>query len=300
MSAIKRHAGMWKRRIALIETPVRRSSHPGHARVLRGLPLVALLAGLLMILTAASYPSGVYSAYASLQHSPSGYTRLSWNPQTRSLSVYMWLTGLAPNSSHPAHIHTGSCAQNGPIRYMLSTVYADSVGNAQAWTMISNVSGGIPYTGWSINVHNGPGLGTTDQFEPIVCGNLYNSYTYPGAYQYTGTYLYPTSYANQASGGYAQLWISGSSLYTRVVMWGLAPGSVHAAHIHLGSCSSQGGIAYMLRNVVANSYGYSDETTVSNGVTSIPTSGWYVNVHRTTNLSTQTGFDPIACGDVYP
>jgi hypothetical protein len=39
-------------------------------------------------------------------------------------------------------------------------------------------------------------------------------------------------------------------------------------------------------------------TTTINNVTSIPSSGWYVNVHHSTVLSTQTGFDPIACGDV--
>lgn len=34
-------------------------------------------------------------------------------------------------------------------------------------------------------------------------------------------------------------------------------------------------------------------------VSSIPTSGWYVNVHRGTMLATQTGFDPISCGNVH-
>ncbi|MGH2481590.1 MAG: hypothetical protein ACRDHW_18205 [Ktedonobacteraceae bacterium] len=39
-------------------------------------------------------------------------------------------------------------------------------------------------------------------------------------------------------------------------------------------------------------------TTTIQNVTGIPSTGWYVNVHRGTDLSTQTGFDPIACGDV--
>jgi hypothetical protein len=30
----------------------------------------------------------------------------------------------------------------------------------------------------------------------------------------------------------------------------------------------------------------------------IPARGWYINLHNSTDLSTQTGFDPIACGDV--
>jgi len=36
------------------------------------------------------------------------------------------------------------------------------------------------------------------------------------------------------------------------------------------------------------------------GVSSIPSGQWYVNVHGSTDLNTQTGFDPIACGNVTP
>jgi len=54
-----------------------------------------------------------------------------------------------------------------------------------------------------------------------------------------------------------------------------------------------------LNNVVANAAGDAHTTTVIPDVEGgIPASGWYVNVHRSTNLTTQTGFDPIACGNV--
>ncbi len=54
----------------------------------------------------------------------------------------------------------------------------------------------------------------------------------------------------------------------------------------------------MLNNVVADGNGNATVTTVVNDVEFIPTTGWYLNVHRSTNLSTQTGFDPIACGNI--
>jgi hypothetical protein len=52
--------------------------------------------------------------------------------------------------------------------------------------------------------------------------------------------------------------------------------------------------------VVADASGKSISTTTIKNVSSIPGKGWYVNVHYSTNLTTQTGFDPIACGDVTP
>ena len=261
---------------------------------------VALIATAALALSAWAAPGDAYAGYATLRHAPSGYTRLMWNPQNHSLAVSMWLTGLAPNSVHPAHIHSGDCGNTGGIVYSLPMVYANSSGNASVATTIWGVPGGIPHYGWDINVHNGPGLGTADQYEPILCGNIYNGDTYPLDYQYAGLYLGPTTAANQSAWGNAQLWMSGSDLMVRLQVGGLAPYSVHAAHIHSGSCRWQGGVIYPLKNVVADAYGYSDETTVITGVGGIPYSGWYVNVHNSTYLSTQTGFDPIACGNVYP
>ena len=111
-------------------------------------------------------------------------------------------------------------------------------------------------------------------------------------------FLGATSEANQRAWGSTSMWISGNSLVVRVQVGGLVPHSAHAAHIHKGSCASQGAVVYMLRNVVANASGYANVTTVIKGVHSIPHSGWYVNVHRSTNISTQTGFDPTACGNL--
>jgi len=80
---------------------------------------------------------------------------------------------------------------------------------------------------------------------------------------------------------------------------GLAGNSTHPDHIHVGDCDDNGPILYPLNNVVANAAGDAHTTTVIPDVEGgIPASGWYVNVHRSTNLTTQTGFDPIACGNV--
>ena len=61
---------------------------------------------------------------------------------------------------------------------------------------------------------------------------------------------------------------------------GLNPGP-HAAHIHQGSCASQGPVIYMLPDFFADSQGNIDhQTRVVTGVPSVPGPGnWYLNLH---------------------
>ena len=62
---------------------------------------------------------------------------------------------------------------------------------------------------------------------------------------------------------------------------GLTPGP-HAAHIHLGSCQSQGPVKYMLADLVANRHGrIAHAVRVFTHVTTpIPAHGWYLNIHQ--------------------
>ena len=55
---------------------------------------------------------------------------------------------------------------------------------------------------------------------------------------------------------------------------------------------------YQLPNVVADAKGNTDMTGVINNVSAIPSSGWYVNVHYSTDLTNQAGADAIVCGDI--
>jgi hypothetical protein len=260
---------------------------------------IALALGVVAALAGAAAPTSAYAAFTSLRKAPTGSVQLTWSPTTHHLTVSLWMTGLAPSSRHPAHIHSGSCAKTGGVLYMLPTVFANSAGNASYTTTLSNVRNGIPRSGWSINVHNGPNLSPATQYQPIACGNIFNATTSTRVTQHASVYLGAASDANQHAWGNTSMWISGNSLVVRVQLGGLAPNSAHAAHIHKGSCARQGAVVYMLRNVVANASGYANVTTVIKGVHSIPRSGWYVNIHRSTNISTQTGFDPIACGTLY-
>ena len=236
----------------------------------------------------------------TLSHTPYGNAWLKWDPKTEDLTVKTTLTGLAPNSTHPAHIHLGVCTSNGAIAYPLRNVVADAGGNAVATTVIANVKNGIPANGWYINVHNGPNLTPAVQFIPIACGDIHNPDTSLKIVQQVNVPLSSTNAADQAAAGNAVLKLNGTTLTVVVTLHGLVPNSAHAAHIHAGSCQNQvpGSIVYMLKDSMADASGTAVSTTVINGVERIPSAGWYVNVHRSTDLSTQTGFDPIACGNV--
>jgi hypothetical protein len=70
------------------------------------------------------------------------------------------------------------------------------------------------------------------------------------------------------------------TLTVSVTAYGLTPGP-HAAHIHLGSCQSQGGVKYMMADFVAGGSGVIvNQTRVITGVSSVPGPGnWYFNLH---------------------
>ncbi|HTK09616.1 MAG TPA: CHRD domain-containing protein [Ktedonobacteraceae bacterium] len=236
----------------------------------------------------------------NLTHAPYGSASLKWDPGTEALTVTIELTGLAPNSTHPAHIHKGGCTSNGAVIYPLNNVVANASGRGTSSTTIAKVAQGIPMNGWSINVHNGPNLSPAEQFLPIACGNISNANPSLKGVQTLSVPLGATNAADQNVSGQALLNLSGRTLTVTINIHGLVPGSAHAAHIHAGSCQNQvpGNIVHMLNNVVANNSGSASSKTVINNVDTIPASGWYINVHRSTNLATQTGFDPIACGNV--
>jgi hypothetical protein len=239
------------------------------------------------------------TANATLKHMPQGMATISWDPASQGLTVNISLTGLAPNSTHPAHIHSGSCANQGAVVYPLHNVVADAHGVGTSTTTIKSVTSLSP-SGWYLNIHNGPTLSPSDQFLPIACSDLTFSNVSSTSSMSVQVPLNaaPGSSADQAASGMAQLTLSGSMLTVKLTLSGLAPNSKHAAHIHAGSCESQGAVVYALPVVAADASGNASETATIPNVSSIPSSGWYVNVHHSVDLSTQTGFDPIACGNV--
>jgi hypothetical protein len=86
---------------------------------------------------------------------------------------------------------------------------------------------------------------------------------------------------------------------------GLTPGP-HAAHIHLGSCQSQGPVKYMLNDLVANRHGVVKlAVSVFTNVTQpIPAHGWYLNIHQGNSRNIARNgqptifFRPLLCANI--
>ena len=87
---------------------------------------------------------------------------------------------------------------------------------------------------------------------------------------------------------------------------GLTPGA-HAAHIHVGSCQSQGPVKYMFTNFIADSHGnIHNQTRIVTGVTSVMLNGgWYFNLHQgnSNDILSKEGqptifFRPLLCANI--
>jgi CHRD domain len=239
---------------------------------------------------------GSEKASAVLLHAPIGAADLIWSRQDKKLTVTLQLSGLAPKSTHPAHIHAGTCQDHsGAILFMLPSIVADEHGQATMQTSISLDH--LPAGPWIINIHNGPTMKTQNEQFAIACGQITMKDNHIDPLQ-EHIVLAGTTSPNEAAHGTAQLSLHNGDLTVTLILHGLAPKSKHAAHVHAGSCVQQGKVIFPLNPLVANDKGDASETMPFHNVQAIPPSGWYVNVHFTDIVSTQTGFNPVACGNV--
>jgi hypothetical protein len=109
---------------------------------------------------------------------PSGQTTLSYNAPARTLTVTVTASGLTPGP-HAAHIHLGSCLNQGPVKYMMADFVADANGNIIDQARVITGVTGVPAPGnWYLNLHQG-GMNQiladgvpTRYFRPMLCTDL--------------------------------------------------------------------------------------------------------------------------------
>ena len=78
---------------------------------------------------------------------------------------------------------------------------------------------------------------------------------------------------------------------------GLQASSSHISHVHLGSCTGRGGIAFALKQVVADGQGNADTMTMLS-TTYPPTNGkWYAVVHSGPDMQ-GTNSKYLLCGNL--
>ena len=114
-------------------------------------------------------PAGLQFVLNGIHTSASGKILVTTTPT--STTIELMITGLASDSSHVSHIHSGSCQQPGGILYALNQVVADGTGAADTRTTIQAKY--PPASGhWYVVVHAGPDMqGANATY--LMCGNLF-------------------------------------------------------------------------------------------------------------------------------
>ena len=82
--------------------------------------------------------------------------------------VTVRITGGTPNSTHPNHIHSGSCANIGGIVHELNILSTDAQGNATATTLVNAALPSLTGGNFSVQAHAGPGMPTPG----VTCGTI--------------------------------------------------------------------------------------------------------------------------------
>jgi hypothetical protein len=223
---------------------------------------------------------------------------VKYDPNAHTLQVQYTFTGLAPNSTHPMHVHGGHCSSPGPVLYDLKTITADGAGNSSGTASASNVTTDQPSSGWYIDLHNGTGSSTFDQLV-LTCAAITGLVGVSGQ-PASGTIEFLEGVGpNMMATGYAQFTDQNGTLTATVTAEGLEPGSTHPLFVRKGTCEQQSNTTFHgLYPLVANGTGSAKSTTQITGVSSIPTETWYVIVYRGTNLDSYIDAAPILCGNV--
>jgi hypothetical protein len=110
-------------------------------------------------------------------HLPVGRVTMTWTRAIGKLTVVVTASGLAANSTHPVHIHEGNTCDRatfGAVRYMLPPLVTDASGTGKSVTTIPGIKNGIPSSGWTVIVHNGPSMATSLQSRAIACAPVTN------------------------------------------------------------------------------------------------------------------------------
>src|SRR6202050_1815019 len=280
---------------------------PGRARIRLGaVAASALIAGAVALaVPATASASGVAAlpptwAVPRLPLSARPVASVAFGRGSRNrLTVSVVMHGLTPGSSH--RVNLLSSTRYYVIRFGTMTV--NSVGQVRA-TLTSNYTG--PWVpGMRLVIHMGVGHGSVARqriAQTAVMGRFTTrrhrltsvEYSYTGGGYGRRSGVAPVSYSSRHK-----------TLTVTVNASGVTPG-LHAAHIHLGSCMSQGPVKYMLKDLLANSRGkiVNAVRVFANVTKPIPASGWYLNIHQgNSNQILSNGnptiyFRPLLCANI--
>jgi Cu/Zn superoxide dismutase len=110
---------------------------------------------------------------------PRGVATISYSRRHHTLTVTVTASGVTPGP-HAAHIHLGSCYNQGPVKYMLKDLIANRRGQiVPAVRVFTKVTEPIPTHGWYLNIHQGNSSNIlshgnpTIYFRPLLCSDIH-------------------------------------------------------------------------------------------------------------------------------
>jgi hypothetical protein len=119
-----------------------------------------------------------FAANGTSYGTPAGKASLTYDPVAQTLTITVSATGLTPGA-HAAHIHVGSCQNQGGVLYMIPDLTASQSGSITgAKRVLTGVSAPIPAAGWYLNLHQGTSANIlangapTINFRPLLCSSL--------------------------------------------------------------------------------------------------------------------------------
>jgi hypothetical protein len=244
--------------------------------------------------------------HLTLNPMPQGSVTLSRDAQNR-LVAHLTAIGFTPGSAHTVEIDAPG--RSGPV-VRFGTVSADGAGQVNQRVQALDAIGELPY-GSQLVIRLGANGGDFNRnamaAEPIArTAALPKRPDSDDATPLMGVDVNPDGVDQGRLHGTATLGFDAAAhrLTINVSASGLTPGA-HAAHIHVGSCRSQGGVAYMLNDLIADSHGNVTQSQIIDGVTSLPPAGsWYLNVHQgdmnsiLSNGNPTLSFRPMLCANI--
>jgi hypothetical protein len=233
----------------------------------------------------------------SLRPMPTG--TVTFGRSRGDLTVTTHVFGLTPGSAHAVDLALPGRPM--PIRF--SPLTANDAGQAHS-TVRSTFTGHVP-RGSHLLIRAGTGRGRVARTPIAQTRRL----SHPGRqpHRLISVEVSPAGVSYGTPRGRAAISYNSRRRTLTVIVSasGLTPGP-HAAHIHLGSCQSQGPVKYMLRDLTANRHGRIVRAVrvFTNVTTPVPAHGWYLNIHQgnsrdiLSNGQPTIFFRPLICADI--
>jgi hypothetical protein len=210
---------------------------------------------------------------------------------TNTLTVALRIGKLDPNTAYAAQIEQGACPTGGAAALALPPLYTDEHGTVRLWiTLPAPAGSNLAVNGYAINVRAFDAQGAPAG--SVVCGDIKGSNGTKAAGKVRpsvdGGKVHGSVFAKQGP----------TSLRVEIHLDDLEPGSTHANHIHVGSCTAQGDVVVPLPDAVADADGeYHAIHTIANPAFNVVNGGYYYNLHA---AASPTPGDGIACSDLRP